>query len=60
MKQFDPNWTSNSEKHHLVPNTYLKGWQHKDSIVYYIDKKENKIDFTIKNYSKNTRKIYSY
>lgn len=57
MKQFDSNWTSNSEKHHLVPNTYLKGWQHKDSIVYYIDKKENKIDFTIKNYSKNTRKI---
>lgn len=39
MKQFDPNWTSNSENH-LVPNTYLKGWQHKDSIVYYIDKKE--------------------
>ncbi|MEX3624914.1 DUF4238 domain-containing protein [Viridibacillus arvi] len=57
MKQFDPSWTSNSEKHHLVPNTYLKGWQHTDSKVYYIDKNENQIDFTNQNFSKNTRKI---
>lgn len=58
MKQFDPNWTSNSEKQHFVPNTYLKGWQHRDSSIYYIDKKENQIDFTNKNYSKDTRKIF--
>lgn len=57
MKQFDPNWTSNSVKHHLVPNTYLKGWKHKDFYVYYIDKKDNQIDFTNKDYSEETREI---
>ena len=57
MKQFDSNWTSNSKRHHLVPNTYLKGWQHNESSVYYIDKEENQIDFVNKNYSKNTKRI---
>lgn len=57
MKEFDPNWTTISEKHHLVPNTYLKGWQHKDSYVYYIEKNEKNIDFANPDQSKNTRKI---
>ncbi|MCY7945557.1 DUF4238 domain-containing protein [Bacillus atrophaeus] len=58
MTQFDPNWSSYSEKHHLVPNTYLKAWKHNKSLVYYIDKQKSKIDFASGDYIKNTSRIF--
>ncbi|PDZ86111.1 hypothetical protein COO00_18880 [Bacillus toyonensis] len=51
---FDSNWNTKAVFHHLVSQTYLKGWKYKDSSVYYIEKN----DVNIKdNWSRKTRRL---
>lgn len=57
MIQFDPSWSSNSEKQHLVPNTYLKAWSINNNHVYYINKNEKDIDFKQNDFQRRTRKL---
>ncbi|MFJ7890399.1 DUF4238 domain-containing protein [Lysinibacillus xylanilyticus] len=54
---FNPNWVTSSVRHHLVPNTYLKGWAVNGSTVYFIEKDEKDIDFTSKDYGRNTERL---
>lgn len=57
MQKFNPNWTTPSVRHHLVPNTYLKGWATNGTSVVYIEKEEKNIDFTSKDYGRNTENL---
>lgn len=57
MQTFDTNWTTPSVKHHLVPNTYLKGWSMDKINVFFIDKNEKNINFINKDYDEKTREL---
>lgn len=54
MKSFDPNWNTKAIIHHLAPQTYLRGWKHGKSSVYYIDNNNANIKGDL---SRNTVKI---
>ncbi|HDR4391983.1 TPA: DUF4238 domain-containing protein [Bacillus cereus] len=52
--KFDPNWNTDAVYHHLASQTYLKGWKHGDSSVYYIEKNDVNING---NWTRNTRRL---
>ncbi|AZJ24588.1 hypothetical protein CT694_34685 (plasmid) [Bacillus wiedmannii bv. thuringiensis] len=52
--KFDPNWNTNAVYHHLASQTYLKGWKHSDSLVYYIEKNDVNING---NWTRNTKRL---
>jgi hypothetical protein len=51
---FNPNWNTDAKFHHLASQTYLKGWKHGDSSVYYIEKNDVSING---NWNRNTKKL---